>query len=53
MCAGSLRLNLDPSNIFTEEKLWNCLEHSHLKEFVMSLDGNLEYELIRGGRNLR
>ena len=53
MFAGSLRSNLDPSNVFTEEKLWSCLEHSHLKEFVMSLDGNLDHELNKGGTNLR
>ena len=51
--SGTLRMNLDPFGIHTEDKLWECLEQSHLKNFVSSLTLRLDYECSEGGENLR
>ena len=48
----SLRLNLDPFNEHTDEKLWSSLENSHLKDFVSSLPEHLEHVITDGGDNL-
>lgn len=50
--AGSLRWNLDPCDEHSDEELWSALEHAHLKDFVASQDGGLEYEITEGGDNL-
>lgn len=36
--AGTLRVNLDPSNNHSDEELWRTLELAHLKNF---LDGKI------------
>ena len=51
--SGTLRLNLDPFNEHLDEELWRVLEVSHLKRFVMSLRGGLQYVIAEGGENLR
>ena len=33
--AGSLRLNLDPVNSYSDKELWAALEHSHLKVGIL------------------
>ncbi|XP_074651922.1 multidrug resistance-associated protein 1-like isoform X2 [Tubulanus polymorphus] len=50
--SGSLRMNLDPFDEFSDDQLWNSLEHAHLKTFVQSLSERLEYECGEGGQNL-
>ena len=50
---GSLRMNLDPLGEYTDDALWQVLEHAHLKSFVESLPTGLEYECGEGGQNLR
>lgn len=32
--SGTLRMNLDPFNKYTDEEIWSTLEHAHLKEFI-------------------
>lgn len=32
--SGTLRINLDPFNIHSDEDIWKALEHAHLKSFV-------------------
>ena len=49
--SGSLRSNIDPSNDHTDTELWESLELSYLKEFVISLDNQLDYECSEGGEN--
>ncbi|XP_076331066.1 multidrug resistance-associated protein 1-like isoform X3 [Tachypleus tridentatus] len=49
---GTLRVNLDPNKEFTDEQLWNALEHSHLKPYVISLSERLEHHVAEGGENL-
>lgn len=51
--SGSLRLNLDPFNKYSDEELWNALEVAHLKSFVSGLDKGLEFFIQDGGENLR
>lgn len=51
--SGTLRMNLDPFELYRDEDLWNCLEHAHLKTYVTSLTAGLEHEVGEGGHNLR
>uniref|UniRef100_H2Z8F8 Multidrug resistance-associated protein 1 n=1 Tax=Ciona savignyi TaxID=51511 RepID=H2Z8F8_CIOSA len=50
--SGTLRMNLDPFDSYTDEELWNALKHSHLKDFVLGLTLKLEHEVSEGGENL-
>ncbi|XP_071131058.1 multidrug resistance-associated protein 1-like [Mytilus edulis] len=49
---GSIRMNLDPFDIFSTENIWIALEHAHLKDFVQGLDDGLEHQCSEGGENL-
>ena len=50
--SGTIRTNLDPFNVYSSEKIWQALEHAHLKDFVTSLESGLEYVVSEGGDNL-
>lgn len=50
---GTLRMNLDPFDRFSDEDIWRALELSHLMEFVSGLQEKLQYEVSEGGENLR
>jgi len=50
--SGSLRMNLDPFNVYTDEKVWEALKLAHLEEFVSTLNEGLSYEIAEGGENL-
>ncbi|CAL8300312.1 unnamed protein product [Merluccius merluccius] len=50
--AGSLRMNLDPFENFSDEDIWRVLELSHLKDYVVGLEKGLLYEVSEGGENL-
>lgn len=50
--SGTLRMNLDPFNLYEDEKVWSALEHSHLKGFVSGLNAGLQHEVSEGGENL-
>uniref|UniRef100_A0A2K6RZG7 Multidrug resistance-associated protein 1-like n=1 Tax=Saimiri boliviensis boliviensis TaxID=39432 RepID=A0A2K6RZG7_SAIBB len=50
--SGTLQMNLDPLNKYSDSKLWKVLELCHLKEFVQSLPEKLLYEISEGGENL-
>lgn len=50
--SGTIRTNLDPFSVYSDEQLWNSLELSHLKSFVKSLDLGLEHKVSEGGENL-
>ncbi|XP_056606838.1 multidrug resistance-associated protein 1 [Triplophysa dalaica] len=50
--SGSLRMNLDPFNVYSDEEVWNALELAHLKNFVSGLPDKLNYECSEGGENL-
>ncbi|KAG6802309.1 multidrug resistance-associated protein 1 [Apis mellifera caucasica] len=50
--SGSLRINLDPFNCYTDDEVWRALEHAHLKSFIKTLPNGLLYEVSEGGENL-
>lgn len=50
--SGSLRMNLDPFETFSDEDIWRVLELSHLKEYVGGLEAGLHHEVSEGGENL-
>ena len=49
---GTLRLNLDPFNIHSDDKIWCSLELAHLKQFASSLELGLNHSISEGGENL-
>jgi ABC-type multidrug transport system fused ATPase/permease subunit len=51
--SGTIRMNLDPFGIYSDEQLWKSLELAHLKDFIMGLDLKLEFECSEGGSNFR
>uniref|UniRef100_A0A3B3TUD5 Canalicular multispecific organic anion transporter 1-like n=1 Tax=Poecilia latipinna TaxID=48699 RepID=A0A3B3TUD5_9TELE len=50
--SGTLRMNLDPFDKFSDEELWRVLELSHLKDYVAGLKEELQHEVAEGGENL-
>ncbi|KAG2455285.1 MRP1 protein, partial [Polypterus senegalus] len=50
--SGSLRMNLDPFDVYSDEEIWNALDLAHLKGFVSGLSDKLNYECSEGGENL-
>ncbi|XP_048194448.1 ATP-binding cassette sub-family C member 2 [Perognathus longimembris pacificus] len=50
--SGSLRMNLDPFNTYSDEEIWKVLELAHLKSFVAGLTLGLSHEVAEGGDNL-
>ncbi|XP_067624098.1 multidrug resistance-associated protein 1 isoform X4 [Eurosta solidaginis] len=50
--SGTLRINLDPFEIKSDDELWKALELSHLKTFVKTLPAGLNHEISEGGENL-
>ncbi|XP_069066294.1 multidrug resistance-associated protein 1 isoform X1 [Pleurodeles waltl] len=50
--SGSLRMNLDPFNKYSDEEVWSSLELAHLKNFVSGLPDKLNHECSEGGENL-
>ncbi|GAB6030102.1 Multidrug resistance-associated protein 1 [Chamberlinius hualienensis] len=50
--SGTLRMNLDPFDSYSDNEVWRVLELSHLKTFVSSLSETLLHEISEGGTNL-
>ncbi|NXB77213.1 MRP1 protein, partial [Donacobius atricapilla] len=50
--SGSLRMNLDPLNQYTDADIWTALELTQLKNFVADLPEQLEYNCTDQGENL-
>ncbi|XP_020713183.1 multidrug resistance-associated protein 1 isoform X11 [Ceratitis capitata] len=50
--SGTLRINLDPFEVKSDDELWKALELSHLKSFVKTLPAGLNHEINEGGENL-
>ncbi|CAG2110663.1 unnamed protein product, partial [Medioppia subpectinata] len=49
---GTLRLNLDPFNQYSDTDIWRALESAHLKQFVNTLEKGLSHQISEGGENL-
>lgn len=59
---GTIRSNLDPTNTYSDERMWKALELSHLKDHVMKMmdetsseegiDNALDVKVSEGGSNL-
>uniref|UniRef100_A0A1Q3FS39 ABC-type glutathione-S-conjugate transporter n=2 Tax=Culex tarsalis TaxID=7177 RepID=A0A1Q3FS39_CULTA len=52
MFSGTMRLNLDPLNVHSDEEIWTALEHAHLKAFVKALPAGINHEVSESGENL-
>ncbi|XP_006630977.3 ATP-binding cassette sub-family C member 2 [Lepisosteus oculatus] len=50
--SGTLRMNIDPFEKFSDSEIWRVLELSHLKEYVDGLQEGLYHEVTEGGENL-
>ncbi|XP_067276901.1 canalicular multispecific organic anion transporter 1 isoform X2 [Pseudorasbora parva] len=50
--SGTLRMNLDPFQKFSDEEIWAVLELAHLKDYVRGLPTGLQLEVSEGGENL-
>ena len=51
--SGTLRMNLDPFNLYSDEQIWKALEEAHFKDFVSGLNEKLDFVFSEGGENLR
>ncbi|XP_067995695.1 ATP-binding cassette sub-family C member 2 isoform X1 [Melanerpes formicivorus] len=49
---GTLRMNLDPFDQYTDEEVWKALELAHLKKYVQELPEGLLHFVSEGGENL-
>nr|XP_010299762.1 PREDICTED: canalicular multispecific organic anion transporter 1 [Balearica regulorum gibbericeps] len=49
---GTLRMNLDPFDHYTDEEVWKALELAHLKTYVQDLPEGLLHLVSEGGENL-
>lgn len=50
--SGSLRLNLDPFDQYSDEELHQTLKLAHLETFVSNLKEGLQHEITEGGENI-
>jgi len=50
--SGSLRINLDPFERYSDSDIWRALELAHLREFARSLPAGLNHTISEGGDNL-
>ena len=50
--AGTLRMNLDPFEVHSDESIWLVLKLSHLHDFVSSLEDGISHKISEGGDNL-
>uniref|UniRef100_A0A670ZSW7 ABC-type glutathione-S-conjugate transporter n=1 Tax=Pseudonaja textilis TaxID=8673 RepID=A0A670ZSW7_PSETE len=50
--SGSLRMNLDPFDQYSDEDIWHTLELAHLKSYVQALPEGLSSPVSEGGENL-
>jgi len=51
--SGTLRMNLDPFNQYTDDIIWKAVGHAHLKRFITDQSEGLAFQCGEGGQNLR
>jgi ABC-type multidrug transport system fused ATPase/permease subunit len=49
---GTIRYNLDPEGTYDDESLWHALQSVGLKEYVQSLEGQLDSPIVDNGGNV-
>lgn len=53
MFSGTLRSNLDPFKMYTDDEVWQALERSHMKdEILLKFPKKLEHEISERGENI-
>lgn len=52
MFCGSLRQNLDPFELYSDDAIWDALRAVHLGPFITGLEGQLTAVISEGGENL-
>ncbi|XP_067948319.1 multidrug resistance-associated protein 1-like [Watersipora subatra] len=50
--SGTMRENLDPFRQYSDDKIWEVLEQSYLKEYVEEQPSKLQSDVGEGGKNL-
>uniref|UniRef100_A0A0N5CDG6 Multidrug resistance-associated protein 1 n=1 Tax=Strongyloides papillosus TaxID=174720 RepID=A0A0N5CDG6_STREA len=50
--SGTLRFNLNPFNIYTDDEIWSSLEKAHLKNFALSNPEGLDFVVSESGSNI-
>lgn len=50
--SGTLRMNVDPFKVYTDDQIWTALENAHLKSFVKGLGEGINHMVSEGGENL-
>jgi len=51
--SGTIRENLDPFENYSDDRIWEVLEQSYLKDYIMGQADGLSHECGEGGQNLR
>jgi ATP-binding cassette subfamily C (CFTR/MRP) protein 1 len=49
---GTIRQNIDPFGLYSDEAVWRVLEHSHLKRHIESMGEGLDSSVSESGSNL-
>ncbi|KAJ2820688.1 hypothetical protein IWW50_004958, partial [Coemansia erecta] len=49
--AGTVRENLDPFNNYSDQDIWQALEHAHLADVIRAKDERLEFLVTQSGEN--
>ncbi|XP_025100027.1 multidrug resistance-associated protein 1-like [Pomacea canaliculata] len=50
--SGTLRMNLDPLDQYSDDQIWKALETAQLKRFAEELPENLNHQVGEGGQKL-
>ncbi|KAG8301054.1 Canalicular multispecific organic anion transporter 1 [Homalodisca vitripennis] len=50
--SGTLRMNLDPFEVYNDADVWRALELAHLSDFTKTLNLGLMHTISEGGENL-